>query len=83
MGFFSLNTKTEVEGYEPWVKFTNTALLLLKAERVAGLRERNTEDNIIMQRVDPSYLDYHHSSSETRHRFPQVETSASFAWDQG
>ena len=52
-----------VEGYEPWVKFINTALLLLKTERVAGLRERNTEDDIIMQRADPSYLDCHHNGA--------------------
>ena len=63
MGLFSLDTKTEVEGYEPWVRFTNTALLLLKTEQVAGLRERNTEDDIIMQRTDPSYLDYHHNGA--------------------
>jgi hypothetical protein len=60
---FSLDTKTETEGYEPWVKFTNTALFLLKTKRVAGLRERNTEDDIIMQRTDPSYLDYHHNGA--------------------
>ena len=63
MGLFSLDTKTETEGYEPWVKFTNTALFLLKTKRVAGLRERNTEDDIIMQRTDPSYLDYHHNGA--------------------
>ena len=57
MALFSLDTKTETEGYAPWVKFTNTVLLLLKTERVPGHRERNTEDDIIMQRTDPSYLD--------------------------
>ena len=63
MGLFSLSAKTETEGYEPWVKFTNTALLLLKTEQVAGLRERNAKDDIIMQRIDPAYLDYHHNGA--------------------
>ena len=66
MGLFSLDTKTtktETQGYESFLKFTNTALRLLKTERVAGLRERNTKDDIIMQRTDPSYLDYHHNGA--------------------
>lgn len=53
MRIFSLQAKTETEGYEPWTNFTNTALRLLKTKRVAGLRERNTDDDIIMQRTDP------------------------------
>jgi hypothetical protein len=61
VGLFSQQTKTETAGYEPWVNFTNTALHLLKTKQVAGLRERNTEDDIIMQRTDPSYLDYHYN----------------------
>ena len=71
MALFSLNTKSETDGYEPWVKFTNTALLLLKTERVAGLRERNTVDDIIMQRTDPSYLDYNHNG-EVAGRKPDI-----------
>jgi hypothetical protein len=63
VGLFSQQTKTETEGYGPWVNFTNTALRLLKTEQVAGLRERNTEDDIIMQRTDPSYLDYYHNGT--------------------
>jgi hypothetical protein len=63
VGLFSQQAKTEAEGYEPWVNFTNTALHLLKTKQVAGLRERNTEDDIIMQRTDPSYLDYHHNGT--------------------
>jgi len=61
IGAFSLETKNETAGYGPWVKFTNTALLLLKTQQVTGLRERNAEDDIIMQRTDPSLLDYHHN----------------------
>jgi len=63
VGPFSRQAKTETEGYEPWVNFTNTALHLLKTKWVAGLRERNAEDDIIMQRTDPSYLDYHHNNT--------------------
>ena len=61
MGLFSRQAKTEADGYAPWVNFTNTALHLLKTKRVAGLRERNTEDDIIMQRTDPAHLDYNHN----------------------
>ena len=68
---FSLDAKTETDGYEPWVKFTNAALLLLKEEQVAGLRERNTVDDIIMQRTDPSFLDYHHNG-EVAGRKPDI-----------
>jgi len=62
VGLFSLETTTETEGYKPWVNFTNTALHLLKKKTVAGLRKRNTKDDIIMLRTDPSYLDYHHKA---------------------
>ena len=61
MGLLSQQAKTETEGYEPWVNLTNTALHLLKTKQVADLRERNTEDDIIMQRIDPSIVDYHHN----------------------
>ena len=33
MGLFSLDANVEAEGYGPWVKFTNTALLLLKEKK--------------------------------------------------
>ena len=56
MGLFSLDANAEAEGYGPWVKFTNTALLLLKEKQVDGLRKRNIDDDIIMQRIDPSCL---------------------------
>lgn len=62
-GLFSEKIKTETEGYKPWVNLTNTALQLLKDKTVDGLRERNTEDDIIMQRNDPSYLDYYHNGA--------------------
>ena len=61
MGLSSKESKNEPDSYEPWVNFTNTALRLLKTKQVAGLRERNTEDDIIMQRTDPSSLQYHHN----------------------
>jgi hypothetical protein len=61
VGLFSQQAKTEADGYAPWVNFTNTALHLLKTEHVAGLRGRNTEDDIIMQRTDPAHLDYNHN----------------------
>lgn len=54
---------TEAEGYRHWVNLTNTALLLLKDKKVAGLRERNIKDDIIMQRTDPSHIKYHHNST--------------------
>ena len=63
MGLFSQDAASETESYAPWVKLTNTALSLLKTEQVAGLRERNTEDDIIMLRTDPSCLDYHHNGA--------------------
>ena len=71
MALFSLGAKTETASYKPWVKLTNTALLLLKTEQVAGLRERNTVDDIIMQRTDPSFLDYHHNG-EVAGRKPDI-----------
>ena len=58
---FSQHTKTETEGYKPWVNFTNAALRLLKTEQVAGLRKRNEEDDIIMQRTDPKHVKYNHN----------------------
>ena len=61
MGLFSRQAKTEADGYAPWVNFTNTALHLLKTKHVAGLREKNKEDDIIMQRTDPAHLDYNHN----------------------
>ena len=63
MGIFSLQAKTEASGYAPWVNFTNTALYLLTTKRVTGLRERNSKDDIIMQRTDPSVLRYHHNGT--------------------
>jgi hypothetical protein len=62
---FSVTAKEESAVYSPWVNMTNTALSLLRNERVDDVREYDKEINLILQHNDPNLLHYKHNSQES------------------
>ena len=76
---FSVTAQKESGAYSPWVNMTNTALFLLRNEKVDEVREYNKDIDLILQHNDPGLLHYEHNSQRSNRKPDSIFMTASTA----